>query len=222
MQRGSHPSLTHVVWDWNGTLLDDFWLTARIAADTLAELGVPDLSGAVVRDSFTRPFHVFYSRLLGRPVTDAEFAYIRRRYEAEYDAEVLELCLQPDAGRALDHVGSVATQSLLSMAPDVHLQRLVDHHAIRARFVHVEGSPDASSDGTKAERLREHLGRIGVHAQQTVIIGDTVDDQEAAAACGARAVLVTSGSQSRTALEATGWPVVDSLLEAAIIATAGR
>lgn len=222
MQAGSHPSLAHVVWDWNGTLLDDFWLTARIAADTLAELGVPELSGPVVRDSFTRPFHVFYSRLLGRPVTDAEFAYIRRRYEAEYDAEVFELSLQPDAERALDHVGNVATQSLLSMAPDVQLQPLVDHHAIRHRFVHIEGSPDASSDGTKAERLREHLGQLGVEAGRTVIIGDTVDDQEAAAACGARAVLVTSGSQSRSALQATGWPVVDSLLEAALLVTAVR
>jgi len=210
----------HVVWDWNGTLFDDFWLTARIANTTLAELGVPDLSGTAVRDSFTRPFHTFYSRLLGRPVTDEEFAYIRRRYEAEYEAEVFDLSLQAGADRALDHVSWAATQSLLSMAPDAQLQALVDHHAIRPRFLRVEGSPTASSDGNKAGRLREHLGLLGVKAERAVIIGDTVDDHEAAAACGARAVLVTSGSQSRVALEDTGSPVVDTLLEAAVIATA--
>jgi len=57
-----------------------------------------------------------------------------------------------------------------------------------------------------------------VEPASTVIIGDTVDDQEAAIACGARAVLVTGGSQSRTALEATGAPVVDTLLDAVVAA----
>lgn len=213
---------SHVVWDWNGTLLDDFWLTARIANTTLAELGVPDVRMDHVRDNFTRPFSLFYTRLLGRPVTADEFSYIRRRYEAEYDAEVFDLSLQADAEMALDHVVRSATQSLLSMAPNEQLQSLVDHHAIRGRFLHVEGSPTSSSDGSKAQRLRQHLERLGVGSDQSVIIGDTVDDHEAAAACGARAVLLTSGSQSRAALEATGSPVVDTLIEAAMAATEAR
>lgn len=219
MPAGSRSPTAHVVWDWNGTLFDDFWLTARIARATLAELGVPDVSGTAVRDSFTRPFHVFCGRLLGRSVTDGEFAYIRRRYESEYEAKVFSLSLRADAKQALDHVSGTATQSLLSMAPDAQLQALVDHHAIRTRFLHIEGSPTASSDGNKADRLRTHLDTLRIDADRALIIGDTVDDQEAAAACGARAVLVTSGSQSRVALEGTGSPVVDTLLEAAFIAT---
>jgi len=215
----AHTSASHVVWDWNGTLFDDFWLTARIAAATLTKLGVPGVSGEAVRDSFTRPFHVFYSRLLGRNVTAEEFAFIRSHYEREYDAKVFDLALQADAEQALDRVERHATQSLLSMAPDPQLQALVDHHAIRRRFRRVEGSPTASSDGNKAGRLQDHLAALGVEPSRSVIIGDTVDDHEAAAACGARAVLVTSGSQSRAALEGTGSPVVDTLLEAAVLAT---
>ena len=220
MPGGTRVPVSHVVWDWNGTLFDDFWLTARIATATLTEMGVPGISGEAVRDSFTRPFHVFYSRLLGRTVTAEEFAYIRRRYEAEYDSEVFGLSLQHDAERALELVAVRATQSLLSMAPDGQLQALVDHHAIRHRFLRVEGSPTASSDGNKATRLRDHLATLHIEPQRCVIVGDTVDDQEAAAGCGARAVLVTSGSQSRAALEATGSVVVDTLLDAADIATA--
>ena len=222
MPTGSTPRASHVVWDWNGTLLDDFWLTARIVAATLATMGITGITGEHVRDSFTRPFGEFYTRLLGHPVSAEEYTYIRRRYVAEYDAEVLDLSLQPDAEQALEHVGSVATQSLLSMAPDAQVQSLVDHHDIRGRFLRVEGSPTASSDGNKAGRLRQHLAVLGVEARQTTVIGDTVDDHEAAEACGARAILVTSGSQAREALEATGSPVVDSLLQAAALATAGR
>jgi phosphoglycolate phosphatase-like HAD superfamily hydrolase len=215
---GARPALTHVVWDWNGTLLDDFALTARIARRTMATLGVPGVTGEDIRREFRRPFSEFYASLFGRPVTAQEFDYIRHRYEAEYDAEVLEVALQPDAHAAMDRLAPQASQSLLSMAHDEQVQALVDHHRIRARFVRVEGSPTTDSDGVKAVRMERHLREIGVDPAGSVAIGDTVDDHEAAVAVGARSVLVTTGSTSRALLEVTGAPVVDTLLEAALVA----
>ncbi len=212
---GLSTPVAHVVWDWNGTLLDDFELTARVAGSTLAAMGVHGLTGDDVRTHFRRPFGDFYARLFGRPVSADEFAYIRRRYQLEYDAEVLALSLQPDALPALDHVAARASQSLLSMAHDDQLQELVDHHSIRHRFVRIEGSPTRDSDGNKARRLRDHLSAVGVDARRTAIIGDTVDDHDAAVALGARSVLVTTGTTSRSVLEATRAPVVDTLVEAA-------
>ena len=221
MPSGSRPVLTHVVWDWNGTLFDDFDLTARIAGRTLAALGVPGITGHDIRREFRRPFSDFYASLVGRPVTAEEFAFIRQCYEQEYEAEVLGLGLQPDALEAMDLLGRRATQSLLSMAPDPQLQQLVDHHRIRGRFVLVEGSPRTDSDGNKAGRLEQHLAVIGADPVRTLIIGDTVDDHEAAVHNGARSVLVTTGSTSRTQLEATGAPVVDTLRAAADLALEG-
>ncbi len=92
-------------------------------------------------------------------------------------------------------------------------QRMAGDH-----FVRIEGSYTGSSDGTKTASLCRHLESIDVDPASTVVIGDTVDDHEAAVACGATAVLVTGGSQSRAALEATGSAVVDSLLEAVAVA----
>ena len=95
-----------MVWDWNGTLFDDFGLTAEIANRTLRTMGVPDVSGEDIRSHFRRPFGDFYARLFGRPVTSAEFHYIRERYEIEYEAQVLGLDLQADAIAALDRVSA--------------------------------------------------------------------------------------------------------------------
>ena len=64
------------MWDWNGTLFDDFELTARIAARTLETMGVPGVSGDDIRANFRRPFGDFYARLFGRPVSAREFGYI--------------------------------------------------------------------------------------------------------------------------------------------------
>jgi len=74
------------------------------------------------------------------------------------------------------------------------------------------------SDGTKARRMERHLQALAAEPVRTVVIGDTVDDHEAAVANGARSVLVTTGSNSRQQLEATGAPVVDTLLQAAAVA----
>ena len=212
-----------MVWDWNGTLLDDFNLMARIAERTLANMGVPGVSGGDIRANFRRPFSDFYARLFCRPVTQEEFVYIRHRFEVEYKAGVFGLDLQPDAGTAMDLVAAhPATQSLLSMAHDDQLQALVDHHRIRSRFLRVEGSPTSDSDGSKAQRLIRHLAAIGIEPEGTFIIGDTVDDHEAALTAGATSVLVTTGSTSRASLEATGAPVVDTVLRAAALAADGR
>ena len=217
MPSGASTVLAHVVWDWNGTLFDDFGLTARIAERTLARLGVPGVTGEGIRREFRRPFGDFYASLFGRPVSADEFAYIRERYELEYAQELETVSLQPDAGEAMDLIAAKASQSLLSMAPDAQLQTLVDRHDIRSRFVLVEGSPRTDSDGVKALRLAQHLEAIEVDPATAVVIGDTVDDHEAAVHCGARAVLVTTGSTSRANLEATRAIVVDTLREAAVV-----
>ena len=47
-----------------------------------------------------------------------------------------------------------------------------------------------------------------------LVVGDTIDDAAAARANGVPAVMLASGSHSRTDLEATGFPVADTLHEA--------
>jgi phosphoglycolate phosphatase-like HAD superfamily hydrolase len=66
------------------------------------------------------------------------------------------------------------------------------------------------------ERLRRMYPDLGV--QTMTVIGDLVDDAGAARAADVRCVLYDGGSQPRELLEAEGVPVVDSLLEAALLA----
>ncbi|GAB3968568.1 hypothetical protein GCM10027615_20680 [Plantactinospora veratri] len=51
-----------------------------------------------------------------------------------------------------------------------------------------------------------------------MLIGDSIDDAEAADSVGARCVLYSGGFTDSARLRAAGWPVADSLTEAVELA----
>jgi len=63
----------HVVWDGNGTLLDDFALNVSAVGESCASVGGGPVTADRHRTHFTRPISVFYERLLGRPIGEGEW-----------------------------------------------------------------------------------------------------------------------------------------------------
>ncbi|BCP56344.1 phosphatase [Kaistia sp. 32K] len=205
---------THAIWDWNGTLLDDFEITARITIDAMADLGVPGITPEQVRHEYRRPLKAYFSSLLGREADAAALAHLGGRYDILYGERMHAQPLATDAIDALNAIGQAATQSLLSMAPHAQIDALIDHHDLRGHFVLVQGFA-GTGHPTKHESLLSHCAALDLPVEGCCLIGDTVDDFEAAAAAGMGAILVATGMQSRAKLEATGAPVTGTLREAA-------
>jgi phosphoglycolate phosphatase-like HAD superfamily hydrolase len=63
----------HVVWDWDGTLFDDFDANVAAVAEVCDAAGGPVVTAGVYRRHFVRPVTVFYERLLGRPLAPGEW-----------------------------------------------------------------------------------------------------------------------------------------------------
>ena len=53
--RRPHRDYRHVVWDWNGTLLDDTWLCCASLNRLLAEDGHPPVDPVRYREIFQFP-----------------------------------------------------------------------------------------------------------------------------------------------------------------------
>ncbi|MGI3164397.1 HAD family hydrolase [Pseudooceanicola sp. 200-1SW] len=212
----------HVIWDWNGTLLDDFEITAEVSAEMIRTAGRPDVTHDDIRDHHTRPFSHFFHALVGREPTEQEMAANMARYSQVYDPIKHQLPLAADALHALELLKeSGAGQSVLSMAPQDELRALVSHNGIADYFRAIDGAETLGQDRKRAS-LERHMGRLGLMPARTVLIGDTVDDFDAASALGIRAVLVTTGMHSARRLAATGSDVADTLLGAARLALHGQ
>ncbi|KQX17424.1 phosphatase [Streptomyces sp. Root431] len=212
----------HLVWDWNGTLLDDIGAVIGATNAAFAELGLEQITLERYRELYTVPVPKFYERLMGRLPTDAEWTVMDDAFHRHYWARAEGCGLTAGAAELLAaRQDSGFTQSLLSLAPHAELIPLVRRHGIAERFVRMDGRVDQSTDGKSGHMVR-HLAALGavgaVAADRVVVIGDAADDAVAAAHVGAKAVLYTGGSHSRASLERVGVPVVDSLAEAVAVA----
>ncbi|WP_067970536.1 HAD family hydrolase [Nocardiopsis trehalosi] len=207
--------IRHIVWDWNGTLLDDNHANLDAVNAVCAMFGREPVDLDHWRSVFRRPLAACYADLLGRPLTAAEWAEIDDAYHRSYTAGLPQCRLAdgvPDLLTAWAATGR--TQSLLSMASHDHLVPLITERGLTAHFARVDGRRFDTEHDSKAEHLAAHLDALGVDPAGVVLIGDIDDDARAAAAVGARALLVAGGMMSRERLEATGHPVVATPAEA--------
>ncbi|WP_392670984.1 HAD family hydrolase [Streptomyces sp. LN785] len=210
---------THLVWDWNGTLLDDN--TAVIGATNAAfvEVGLEPITLEQYREMYCVPIPRFYERLMGRLPTEAEWERMDGIFHRYYAEQRVVCGLTTGAADLLAQWQLAGhSQSLLSMYVHEQLVPVVRGYGIERRFTRVDGRTGPSG-GSKALHMARHLAALdGISPERTVVIGDAVDDALAAAHVGAGAVLYTGGSHSRASLEAAGVPVVDSLSEAVELA----
>ncbi|MFJ6465590.1 HAD family hydrolase [Streptomyces sp. NPDC091387] len=210
---------THLVWDWNGTLLDDNIAVVGATNAAFGEVGVAPISLDQYRETYCIPIPRFYERLMGRLPTEAEWDVMDLAFHRHYTEQREGCGLTEGAAELLAQWQQAGrSQSLLSMYGHDELVPVVRGYGIESHFVRVDGRTGRSG-GSKAQHMERHFAALdGISPEHAVIIGDAVDDAVAAAHVGARAVLYTGGSHSRSSLEAAGVPVVDTLAEAAALA----
>ncbi|MFD0368858.1 HAD family hydrolase [Streptomyces sp. NPDC127114] len=214
---GKHAK--HLVWDWNGTLLDDIGAVIGATNAAFAELGLEAITLERYRELYTVPVPKFYERLMGRLPTEEEWLVMDDAFHRHYWQRADGCGLTVGAAELLAaRRASGSTQSLLSLAPHAELIPLVRRHGIAEHFVRMDGRVGNSTDGKSGHMVRHLAALENIPAERIVVIGDAADDAVAAAHVGAKAVLYTGGSHSRASLERVGVPVVDSLAEAVAVA----
>ena len=205
--------IRQVLWDWNGTLLDDLAYAIGVRNRTFPAFGLPRIgSVAEYHRQFTFPVRRYYERA---GVTDETFVAVAHAWMAEYVRGFDTVPLHGDAVETLARFAAAGVrQAVLSATRRDMLESQIARFPIRAYFTDVLGLSDIYARSKEAVGL-DYLARCGVPAASTLMIGDTLHDAEVARAMGTGCVLVARGHQSRETLLTAGVPVMDTLLEAA-------
>lgn len=184
----------HVIWDWNGTLLDDVDLAVAAIGEVLQAHGLPPIDRTTYRNTFCFPIPEYYRRL-GFTFDEATFDALTQQFVSCYRKRKGLLKLHEGTKEVLQAVRDRRhTQSVLSAAHEQDLRTLLDHFAIGHLFDHVYGLSDHYAV-SKIQRGRQLLDQSGVDAAKTVLIGDTDHDWEVGQSLGIEVILLGDGHQ---------------------------
>jgi phosphoglycolate phosphatase-like HAD superfamily hydrolase len=211
--------MIHVVWDWNGTLVEDLPVVVESVNAALAAIGEQPITNDDYRAHYTRPVERFYDQLLERPISVGEWETLDRVFHEKYRATLDRVPLAVDAIEAIDSVSARGwSQSILSMWWEEELLEVVAQRGLIDRMALVQGNRD-DPGGEKARHLLRHLSTLDIGPESVVMIGDSIDDAAAAGAVGTACILYDGGSHHVGDLEDVGVPVTESLVSAVEVAT---
>jgi phosphoglycolate phosphatase len=189
-----------VVWDWNGTLLDDVEVAVSTIQEILVEHELPQLSVQDYRKIFGFPVYNYYEKL-GFDFTRTPFKDVADRFIEVYGKNVDKAQLFPDVVEALrfNHVAG-RPQFILSAGHQKHLDEVVKKFGVEHFFTEIYGIGDHYA-GSKLDRGRDLLREHPLEPQKTVLIGDTDHDLEVGRELGLDVYLLADGHQCHTRLE---------------------
>jgi len=202
---------THVIWDWNGTLLDDVAWCMTTINTMLAKRGLPVLgSVAAYHGVFGFPIIDYYRRV-GFDFEKEPFEDLAAEYIDFYHGGGSDAALYPGARALLADIQSAGLRQVILSASELgNLFTQLRPFGINAYFDEILGISDIFA-ASKIDIGKEYIARA--RPEKAILIGDSAHDKEVADALGADCVLVANGHQSKEALRSTGAPVVDCLEE---------
>ena len=181
----------NVVWDWNGTLLNDVKVGVNTLNDMLGRRGLPLLSVEDYKEKFGFPVIDFYDRV-------------------GFDME--KVGLNEGVREVLAGIQQTGVkQYVLSALREDLLQQMLRHFQIDSRFDRACGANDIYAAG-KIERGQQMLQTCPIVPEDTLMVGDTIHDAEVADALGFDCILFAGGHNNEERLQKKA-PVIHRMRE---------
>lgn len=197
-----------VIWDFNGTILDDVDTGIESADELLSRHGLPQMK---TREKYLSLFGfpiIDYYRRLGFDFDKIPFSVLANEWVEIYLEKVKNAPVREgirDVISAFRDAG--LKQTVLSMTESSMLDYQLGLLGVKELFDEVCGLDDIyakSKLSLAAKWKEEHTG------ERVVFIGDTTHDAESAEIVGAECILLAGGHESREKLCGTGAFVADS------------
>ncbi|MCX6273255.1 MAG: HAD family hydrolase [Bacteroidetes bacterium] len=201
-----------IIWDWNGTLLDDMDICVDSINVLLEKRGLPLMDLVTYRRLFTFPVIEYYETIgfdfNAEPYDKVAFEFIDIYLERLKEADLFG-----DVKPTLDFFKKKQIkQAVLSAMEHENLLKSISSKGIEGYFSVIQGTEDHFAHG-KVYQAEKIMKTLGVNPQQTLFVGDTLHDQEVARVTGCHCILTSAGHQSEERLNSGGCRVINGIGE---------
>lgn len=201
-----------VIWDWNGTLLNDLDLCIASINSLLQKRELELLNHQTYKEVFSFPVKDYYAAV-GFDFSKEDFAVPAREFIDLYNNRVAGCSLHPEAFGVLDHLKEKGIkQFVLSAMQENMLEQTLKEQQIYTYFEGIAGLNHHYAT-SKIERGEELIEKHRIDKNQTTMIGDTIHDFEVAEQLEIKCILIANGHQSKKRLQTTGATIINNLSE---------
>ncbi len=202
----------NILWDWNGTLIDDAVTSLNCVNDMLTEMNKPLISLEQYYTYVETPIIGFYKHILSEDELD--FPVISKSFHDSYNRRIKETFLSPDTENVLEILKeNGAKQYIITATKEESARNLTKQYGVEEYFDGIFGADNTLAE-SKVERAIKFFRSNNIDHKDTIFIGDTLHDLETANALGVDCILVTFGHQGKEITENSGAVTVDSLKDA--------
>ena len=201
----------YVLWDWNGTLLDDLDASLYAVNDMLEVYGKESLDLKTYYSYIDTPIYKFYEKIFDLKVVTMEM--IKPLFGEFYIKHDPKIKLADGAETLLKLLCEKGVKQYIVSA--AHIDDILKHaekYKICSIFEKIEAARDRDA-GSKIERAKRLMKEEKIIPGECVMVGDTLHDLETADALGVECVLYSKGHTDRETLERTGKKVFSSFDE---------
>lgn len=192
-----------IIWDYNGTLLNDLEIGVLAINTMLKKRNLPLLSIAHYRDVFTFPVKDYYKNI-GFDFDNENWDTTAHEFIYNYTQLLPEASVFPDAIKLLEHFNNNNKQQfILSAMEQEMLLEAVTNDNIANYFTEISGINNIYAT-SKIENGKQLIKKYQLQPNQVCLLGDTSHDYDVAKALNIDCILVANGHQSYDRLQATG------------------
>ncbi len=193
-------TVKHIIWDWNGTLLNDVWFCVEVMNEIRQKRKMSYISELAYRELFDFPVKDYYQKI-GFDFDKETFESIGTDFMTLYDERQSECLLHQGAKQMLRQLFDAGiSHSALSARHINELKKGLEFYKIDTFFSEIAGLDDHYANG-KEELGKKLIARLPYPKDEIIMVGDTTHDYEVAQAMGVKCYLISHGHQTRNRLE---------------------
>ena len=203
--------ISHVFWDWNGTLLDDVGAALDSVNDMLAVRGIRPISLEVYRQCVDTPIIRFYEQLFD--MENEDYGALLASYNEGYEKHLVRRGLSPGALQTLKMLKKAGVrQIVVSSCEQKQLDKYIALYGAAHFFDAVLGAGNFLAEN-KTGRAFSYMEKQEINGSDILVIGDLAGDFEMAQRLGASCILLNTGHHPAADLARCGVPVAGSFEE---------
>ncbi|MBA7579330.1 Phosphoglycolate phosphatase [subsurface metagenome] len=201
-----------ILWDWNGTLLDDTKVCLTTMNSMLRKRNIPTINLKRYKEVFSFPVVEYYQKI-GFDFKIESFENLSIEFINAYTSDLHSAPLVPHTEQVLKVFSRLGKENvIISAMKQDRLTLSVMEKGLNEYFKDILGIRDIYA-ASKISLALEYVKNRGLNASEIVLIGDTDHDFEVSSEIGCKCILIADGHQSKERLRATGAYVILTLTE---------